>query len=125
MRKWFWNPDDPDNLNNAPDQFGISRLSTNLPGDEGIYHFDDQSDRFLQRLYLNRRTEAGGGEDIDIPHPLMQFKGFDGSIRAIVHIPDHPHEGECIIPEDLETTFLLDGEKKREWPLEIGGGGAV
>lgn len=41
--------------------------------------------------------------------------------RAIVHIPDHPHEGECIIPENLETFFDLDGEEKREWPPEISG----
>lgn len=114
MRKWFWDPTDPNNLENAPDQFGVSRLSTTLPGDDLIYEFADESDIHPQRLFLNRDTIAGGSGN---PHPLMQAQ--DG--RAIVHIPDHPHEGECVIPENLETTFELDGENKREWPPEIGG----
>ena len=116
MRKWLWDSDDPDNFNNAPSISGVNRHSTILPGDEEVYHFDDQSDRHLQRLFLNRRTYAGGRQDNSIPeqpmlpHPLMQAPDN----KAIVHIPDHPHEGECVIPGNAEL------EDKNEWPLEIG-----
>jgi hypothetical protein len=121
MRKWSWveGSNDP---SNAPDNRDITRLSTMLSGDDELYQFDDESDVHPQRVYLNRRTDAGG---VGNPHPLMQVKNSEGRNVGIVHIPDHPHEGECLIPEDLETTFQLDGEDKREWPLEIGGGGTV
>jgi hypothetical protein len=117
MRKWFWDPADPNNFENAPSIAGINRLSTNLPGDDELYEFDDQSDRHLQRLYLNRRTEAGG--DVDMPHPLMQARGSDGRIKAIVHIPDHPHEGQCVIPSAEAL------QNKEEWPLELGSNETV
>jgi hypothetical protein len=107
MRKWT-------RAQGVPSQSGPDRLSTMLSGDDELYEFADESDIHPQRLFLNRNTVAGGAGN---PHPLMQAQNG----RAIVHIPDHPHEGECIIPEDLETTFELDGENKREWPLEIGG----
>ncbi|MCI5158632.1 MAG: hypothetical protein D3906_09385 [Candidatus Electrothrix sp. AUS1_2] len=119
MRKWFWNSLEPNNFENAPSIAGKNRLSTNLPGDDELYEFDDQSDRHLQRLYLNRRTEAGGGEDVDMPHPLMQARGADGRIKAIVHIPDHPHEGECVIPSAEAL------QNKEEWPLELGSNETV
>lgn len=125
MRKWYWNSLDPNNLENAPSIAGVNRLSTNLPGDDELYEFNDQSDRHLQRLYLNRRTEAGGGKNIDMPHPLMQTYPLMPLInernerifrpKAVVHIPDHPHEGECIIPS---ADKLQD---RTEWPLELGG----
>lgn len=115
MRKWTAGQ-------GVPSFSGEDRLSTILSGDDELYEFDDQSDRHPQRLYLNRRTEAGG---VDMPHPLMQVKTSDGKNAAIVHIPDHPHEGECIIPDNLEREFV-NGEPDNlrltdEWPVEIGG----
>ncbi|MCI5220028.1 MAG: hypothetical protein D3914_12780, partial [Candidatus Electrothrix sp. LOE2] len=69
MRKWT-------REQGAPSADGTDRLSTNLPGDDELYEFNDQSDRHLQRLYLNRRTKAGGtvkigdvDTHIDMPHP--------------------------------------------------------
>ncbi|MCI5163407.1 MAG: hypothetical protein D3917_15585, partial [Candidatus Electrothrix sp. AX5] len=107
MRKWTRDDDTPSG--NLSD-----RLSTMLSGIDDAYEFADESDSYPQRVTLNRNTVAGGAGS---PHPLMQAKNG----RAIVHIPDHPHEGECIIPENLEETFQLDGEERREWPLEIDG----
>ncbi|MCI5132583.1 MAG: hypothetical protein D3904_13985 [Candidatus Electrothrix sp. EH2] len=110
MRKWIF-------ADGVPSRSGEDRLSTMLSGDDEMHEFADESDINPQRVYLNRRTDAGG---LGNPHPLMQTKESGGNV-AIVHIPDHPHEGECVIPEDLETTFELDGENRQEWPLEVGG----
>jgi len=98
----------------VPSAGGTDRLTTNLPGRGDIvysndeYEFSDQSDQFPQRLYVNFRTEAGG---IGLAHPLLQVPA---SNRAIEVFPDHPHEGECVIPNDL-TTKLADNTTD-EWP---------
>lgn len=102
----------------TPDFGDDTRLSTNLPGDNDTYEFADQSDVHPQRLYVNYRTDAGGVGD---PHPLLQ----SAALGPIEVFPDHPHEGECRIPADLNTMFTLAGENKQEWPDAISGGGKV
>lgn len=102
----------------TPDIGNTTRLSTNLPGDDGIYEFSDQSDLHPQRLYVNYRSQAGGTGNA---HPLLQ----GGALGPIEVFPDHPHEGECRIPADLTTTFTLDGSARDEWPMAMGGGGRV
>jgi hypothetical protein len=98
----------------VPSAGGTDRLTTNLPGRSDVpgsndtYEFNDQSDRFPQRLYVNFRTEAGGA---DAPHPLL---AVPASARAVEVFPDHPHEGECVVPADLSTK-LADGATD-EWP---------
>jgi hypothetical protein len=109
----FWRFSETPNIGNT------TRLSTNLPGDDSVYQFTDQSDRHPQRLYLNYRTDAGG---IGNPHPLVQGPP---SHPAIEIFPDHPHEGECRLPRDLTTRFTLDGIEVDEWPAASGGGGRV
>ncbi|MGP1373660.1 MAG: hypothetical protein ACTS3T_12595 [Almyronema sp.] len=99
-------------LADTPSAGGTDRLTTNLPGSDDAYQFEDQSDQFPQRLYVNYRTEAGG---IGMAHPLLQVPG---SNRAIEVFPDHPHEGECRVPTNL-TTKLPDGVTD-EWPLRSG-----
>jgi hypothetical protein len=102
----------------VPSAAGTDRLTTNLPGrgdiagSNDVYEFSDQSDQFPQRLYVNFRTTTGG---VGLAHPLLQLPA---SNRAIEVFPDHPHEGECIIPSDL-TTKLADGTTD-EWPPAIG-----
>lgn len=103
----------------VPSAGGTNRLTTNLPGRGDVvgsndtYEFNDQSDRFPQRLFVNFRTNAGG---TDRAHPLLQVPGAN---RAIEVFPDHPHEGECVIPKDL-TTKLADGITD-EWPASAAG----
>jgi hypothetical protein len=107
-------------ITTTPSATGTDRLTTNLPGRSDIagsndkYEFSDQSDQFPQRLYVNFRTDAGG---IGTAHPLLQVPGSVPN-RAIEVFPDHPHEGECIIPSNL-TTKLPDGSTD-EWPTEPG-----
>jgi hypothetical protein len=99
----------------VPSAGGTDRLTTNLPGrgdiagSNDVYEFSDQSDQFPQRLYVNYRTAVGG---IGSAHPLLQVPATN---RAIEVFPDHPHEGECIVPSDL-TTKLVDGTTD-EWPF--------
>lgn len=91
-----------------------NRLSTNISGPNEIEEFSDQSDTSPQRLYLNYRTEAGGLRN---PHPLAQQVP---PRRALEVFPDHPHEGECMVPSNLGTTFSLDGANADEWPVAAG-----
>ena len=113
-------------LNETPNVADPRRLTTNLPGSDGRFQFEDQSDVHPQRLYANYRTEAGG---IGVPHPLLQIPTFFWAWplepKAVDVFPDHPHEGECRIPSNLTTTFTLDGASVDEWPAATGGGGRV
>jgi hypothetical protein len=104
----FWKQTETPNIGD------VTRLSTNLRGDDLDYEFVDQSDVHPQRLYVNYRTGAGG---IGEAHPLLQ----GGKLGAIEVFPDHPHEGECRVPSDLTTTFVVDGQVKDEWPAASGG----
>jgi hypothetical protein len=98
----------------TPSAGGTDRLTTNLAGANQQYEFDDQSDASPQRLYVNFRPDALGNGH---PHPLVQVPA---STRAIEVFPDHPHEGECVVPTNL-TTKLLDGITD-EWPVPPVGG---
>ncbi|HEY9629288.1 MAG TPA: hypothetical protein V6C84_18455 [Coleofasciculaceae cyanobacterium] len=104
----------------TPSAGGTNRLTTNLPGTDDIYTFSDQSDQFPQRLFVNYQTQAGGSipmmSPLNYAHPVLQISG---SNRAIEVFPDHPHEGECIVPSNLSTK-LADGATD-EWPRDGGG----
>ena len=100
---------------NTPDVADDTRLSTNVFGVSGSEEFNDQSDIYPQSLYLNYRTEAGGNGNT---HPLMQASG-GGYIDVF---PDQPHEGECHLPESLNTNFTLDNRETPEWPNATAGG---
>jgi hypothetical protein len=100
---------------NTPSAGNIDRLTTNPPGSDDVYQFNDQSDEFPQRLYVNYRTVAGG---VGNAHPLLQLPGSIPA-RAIEVFPDHPHEGECVVPSSL-TTKLADNITD-EWPVQVSG----
>jgi hypothetical protein len=102
----------------VPSGSDSTRLTTTAPGrgdqpnSNDVYEFSDQQDRFPQRLYPNFLTLAGG---LNNPHPLLQIPG---STRAIEVFPDHPHEGECVLPTNIATR-LPTGED--EWPVTSTG----
>jgi hypothetical protein len=106
----------------TPSASGADRLTTILPGrgdqcgSNDRYELSDQSDRFPQRLFVNFRTESGAAtfSPFDgLAHPVLQLPG-----RAIEVFPDHPNEGECVLPSDLSTT-LPGGQA--EWPRDGHG----
>jgi hypothetical protein len=102
----------------APPVGGPSRLDTLSAGPTPGIQFDDQSDAIPQtvapRLYSSgpsfphvfRRAH---------PHPLLC--GPNGIIRVL---PDHPHEGECIVPSNLAASFAVDGTPFDEYPVVSG-----
>jgi hypothetical protein len=106
--------------NETPDVADTTRLSTNLPGDDGAFAFNDQSDRHPQRLYANYRSNRSmfvqKVSKVRSAHALLQMPG-GGTIDVF---PDHPHEGECRLPEDLGSSFQLDGSSLPEWPPATG-----
>lgn len=98
-----------------PNASNTNRFSTNLSGPNETEDFNDQSNTEPQRLYLNFRTQAGG---VGSPHPLVQLKA---PRRALEVYPDHPHEGECLVPASLTATFSVGGQSVPEWPNDLTG----
>jgi hypothetical protein len=111
---------------NVPSAAGADRLSTSAPGTpanlgDDIYQFEDQQDNLPQRLYVNYCTQARGPDPIagdsftHLAHPVLQVPGLS-PVRAIEVFPDHPHEGECVVPGNLSTK--LADNVTDEWPIE-------
>ena len=112
MRRWA--------ANETPSASESDRITTNLPGDDRQYAFDDEEDSHPQRLYPNFAVGSdrivlappNGPSPARPPHPILRQS--DGS--ALDVYPDHPHEGECRVDVDLGSTFELDGTAVAEWP---------
>ncbi len=111
MRYWS-NPD-------VPSAGGIDRISTNLPGPDNVYSFGDQSDSIPQRIYP--RYYPGATPADSKPHYLLQHP----TKKIIEVFPDHPHEGECVVPTNLATTFTVNGASVPEWPNDTLGNQVV
>jgi hypothetical protein len=74
--------------------------------------FQWQSDRTPQRISVRRRRLAD-------PHPLLS--GVDGPIDVL---PDHPHEGRCVVPPSLAGDFAPARGAATigpEWPASPSG----
>jgi len=111
MRYWD-QPDVP--TPNMPD-----RLTTNHPGADNQYSFGDQSDATPQRLYPKYYYDPLTPNNFALskPHYLLQHP-----TKLIIEVfPDHPHEGECVEPSSLTTTFSLDGNTLDEFPESVPG----
>lgn len=94
MRRW----------DNSSQEVGMSdprRNDTNRAGNDAGSQFDDQSDDVPQtispKLYSSR---LGSYWRETYPHPLLC-----SPFGRITVLPDHPHEGECIEPDDLNTSY--------------------
>ncbi len=95
MRQWY--------TGIAPSGGGTGRIDTNVPSPGADPQFDLQSDNIPQRIYP---TWYGSSADA-VPHALLSFPG-----GAVTYLPDHPHEGRCVVPSPLNAT---------EWPNDGGG----
>ena len=137
MRKWYYptiptpfpygNPSPPGPIAGvdpiAPSGSGSDRLDTNQIGPESPApdtEFIDQSDNVPQRI--SPRIYTAGGIWIYPfyrryvrPHPLLC--GPRGIIRVL---PDHPHEGECYLPHDLDHALTFSGYTTNEYPTLPG-----
>jgi len=111
MRYWN-NPD-------VPSRNLVDRITTNHPGVDNQYQFEDQSDSIPQRLYPKYYYDPVSPNNLALskPHYLLQHP-----TKAIIEVfPDHPHEGECVEPVSLTTTFSLDGITFDEFPESLPG----
>jgi len=82
MRRWA-----------GPSAGGTDRISTNDPGADNAFQFDDQSDVTAQKIYPAYTGTTVNSE----PHFLLQHP----TKKIIEVLPDHPHESECTIPASL------------------------
>ena len=129
MRKWSIGVPNP-----APFNYGMDRHDTLLKGhnnpataidDSQRYTFDDESDDLAMnirlRWYHHHHCHSSHHHHFHhwkwhylyrkSPHPI--FCGKDGPIRIL---PDHPHEGEVVVPSVLTDTLSFGAYSAREYP---------
>ena len=115
MRLW-------DSKNNALGEDMVSmtgryRNDTNRIGHDSTSEFNDQSDDIPQQIDPVFYTRRSFIFRYRFPHPLLC--GPRGVIRVM---PDHPHEGECIVPPDTSLNVQFTGKLGAEYPPGSGGG---
>lgn len=114
MRLWDKTSSDEDD--DEVSMEGPRRNDTNRPGDAGS-QFEDQSDDIPQSVnprYFSYNTAI---YRYTYPHPLLC--GPNGVIRVM---PDHPHEGECVEPDEINESITVNGQSRPEFPASITGG---
>jgi hypothetical protein len=122
MRRWFATAG-PFGNPAAPDMNSPQRNDTNRPGHDGGFDFDDQSDDIPQEIDPKFYSRLYGWRILRWPHPVLC--GRNGVIRVL---PDHPHEGECVLP--YETNRAQFGPANglfnfTEYPNAADGSGQV
>ncbi|MEQ6901704.1 hypothetical protein [Nocardioides sp. YIM 152588] len=112
MRHWdsFDNPDEVS-------MSGPRRNDTNRRGHDLASTFDDQSDDIPQKIQWTPYSTRVGIFEAVYPHPLLC-----GPKGVIDVMPDHPHEGECRTPDDLDLDVTFDGQTFTEYPAAVDGG---
>jgi hypothetical protein len=102
MRKWFWCGLPA--IQQAPGLGDSTRIDTLREGDDPGFVAIDQADNTPQEI--RPRHKKIEGQDNSAPHDLLR----DGE-RTITVLPDHMHEGECVVPkgDDLKKCILFDG----------------
>jgi hypothetical protein len=123
MRLWYLagQPGGPAGAPASPDPLDGTRLDTTQPGHDGLVTFDDQSDDIPQPLRLRwYGWERSLGRNRGLwwrrwPHPVMC-----GTTGPIDVFPDHMHEGEVVVPNDLTRVLTFGGTPFVEYPE--GGG---
>lgn len=122
MRRWFFGEPDPapQGEARAPDGGNASRHDTNREGLDAGWEFNDQSDVIPQpiipKTYI--RISSGGmlRVPVRVPHPILC--GSKGTIKVL---PDHPHEGECEVPADINTNYSIGADTFEEYPTDADG----
>jgi hypothetical protein len=114
----LWGPTSPDPEVDEVSMGGPRRNDTNRIGHDRGSQFNDQSDDVPQEIQPTLYSARFSFLEARWPHPLLC--GPHGVIRVL---PDHPHEGECVLPSDLSAVYPIDGSA--EYPAATGGGAAV
>ncbi len=96
----LWAPTDlNDNDVDEVSMTGARRNDTNRPGVNGQFDINDQSDDVPQVIRPRMYRAYGGLWRYEFPHPVLC-----GSNGVIDVLPDHPHEGECVVPSSPSMT---------------------
>lgn len=112
MRHWGDFPNS-NNTDNQVSMTGPRRNDTNQIGHDVGSQFSDQSDDIPQTLDIKLySTHVSALRAARYPHPLLC--GRTGRLNVL---PDHPHEGECRVPDDV--TLSIGGAD--EYPVNSGG----
>jgi hypothetical protein len=109
MRKW----------RPGTDMSSPSRITTNSPGEDGVFTFNDQADDVPQRTYPRYYAQASNVFASD-PHVILRAAKNSGGYIPIEYQPDHPHEGECIEAPSL-TEKLVPGSAADEFRANNAG----
>lgn len=95
----------------GPPVYGSFRHDTLVAGHDTAYTFDDQSDDIPAKIHPKMYGVKNRYFSWQYPHPLLC--GPHGVINVL---PDHMHEGECVVPKNLGQTFTFDGYTGTEYP---------
>ena len=110
MRWWDNFPNAADTTNEVS-MLGPRRNDTNRAGHDAGWRFSDQSDDVPQEIELTLySTPLNVLRNVRYPHPVLC--GRNGRIDVL---PDHPHEGECRLPDNLDLTDTPDSSN--EYPF--------
>ncbi len=115
MRKWYWRDPGTNNEPVAPPANGPRRHDTLVRKGNDDLIFDNQSDDVPQSIQPKMYQRLVGMTVLSYPHPVLC--GLNGPIDVM---PDHPHEGECYEPTDLEHKFTFDEAEFVEYPSVPG-----
>jgi hypothetical protein len=116
MRKWTYDYSadyeefDPAS-GHGPPVYGPFRHDTLVAGHDTVFTFDDQSDDIPAPITPKYYGFGNKYFVAKYPHPLLC-----GPRGVIDVLPDHMHEGECIVPADLSKQFEFDGYSGAEYP---------
>ncbi|MHB8745935.1 MAG: hypothetical protein ACYC7I_05305 [Gammaproteobacteria bacterium] len=103
----------------SPPAMGPHRHSTIVASANGRYEFDSQSDDIPQTIEpvitVTGSKHSLITQVVSFPHPLLC--GLSGVIDIL---PDHMHEGECQVPDDLTATYVAGGVTRDEYPKFAG-----
>lgn len=112
----LWESTAAQNAGDEVSMTGARRNDTNRQGDAGS-QFDDQSDDVPQPIQPRIYSRRNGLFRYSFPHPLLC--GPNGMIGVM---PDHPHEGECVVPGNVDLDLNIGGPLGREYPDATGLG---
>jgi len=107
----LWGDTSPNDALNEVSMTGPRRNDTNRIGPSAGSQFNDQSDVVPQPISPKMYQRWTGLWRYSYPHPLLC--GPRGVIRVL---PDHPHEGQCVLPANTNRSDTFAGYPIVEYP---------
>ena len=100
-----------------PPALGTDRVDTVRPDNNDVVVFENQSDDIPQVLKLKwyQWSQHVWYREV-YPHPLLC-----SATGPITEFPDHMHEGEVVVPSDLNAQLTLGGTTFDEYPKDSSG----